>query len=511
MAKGRISRNLSGLVMAGILAIGVFSWAAALPGTSFGGPQWQIIDYPPPTSLDPNEVIAYEHANFVGRYIRFKLQPGMRQLLVPGLPEAFNDVISSIQVGSNVAVMVFEDANFGDLEGHFSVPFPGMGPHRLPFSDYILKESEKVMVTAGNDSITSLIVFPRTQVQPSGVMLGDQGRNDYGYKFYPLPESLNSTEAKYTHLPEMDDDANEIRVYPYDRNSPACGKVYVTLYESPNFQGRSITLPGADGVLPGDGFFELGPYQFNDTASSLIVRWVDNSPAFQAPPPAPSTSTRVSAPAAPDTATPAQNPLDRTPSAPGSESVKAAPNKKPTPPYGTVMINDISGQWNSNIGAVYQILQSGNQFTWSAPSLNQSGTGTISGKNITLSGPGWTIKGQVTETNTSGNPTKIAGENGVVLFRTASASPSPTSGAINLSGQWQSTVGFIYNITQQGNQFEWTVANSNEKGQGTITGSDVSASWKGLLGSGSSSGKITVDSSGKATEIKWKNGVRFFR
>ncbi len=183
----------------------------------------------------------------------------------------------------------------------------------------------------------------------------------------------------------------------------------------------------------------------------------------------------------------------------------------PTAPTGGVM--SLSGQWNSNIGAVYQIQQSGNELAWSAPSLNQSGTGTISGKSITLSGPGWTVKGQVTETDASGNPTKIVGENGVVLMRAAGAAPgTPTApSVISLAGQWKSSIGRVYDITQQGGQIAWTVVNSDEKGQGTITGSDVSASWKGLLGSGSSSGKITVDSSGKATEIKWSNGVSFYR
>jgi hypothetical protein len=81
---------------------------------------------------------------------------------------------------------------------------------------------------------------------------------------------------------------------------------------------------------------------------------------------------------------------------------------------------DISGKWNSNIGVVYEIQQSGSQYTWSVPSLNQSGTGTVSGNIVTMSGPGWTVKGIITEADSSGRPTKIVGENGVVLFRTSS-------------------------------------------------------------------------------------------
>jgi hypothetical protein len=99
-----------------------------------------------------------------------------------------------------------------------------------------------------------------------------------------------------------------------------------------------------------------------------------------------------------------------------------APAQQPVPSAPTAFQGgaaDISGQWNSNIGAVYEIQQSGNNFTWSVPSLNQSGTGTVSGNIVTMSGPGWTVKGTITETDPSGNPTKIVGENGVVLFRSA--------------------------------------------------------------------------------------------
>jgi hypothetical protein len=84
----------------------------------------------------------------------------------------------------------------------------------------------------------------------------------------------------------------------------------------------------------------------------------------------------------------------------------------------TSRVPNLTGQWNSNIGVVYEIQQSGNNFTWSAPSLNQSGTGTISGTSVIMSGPGWTVKGIITEADSSGRPTKIVGENGVILFRT---------------------------------------------------------------------------------------------
>jgi hypothetical protein len=82
----------------------------------------------------------------------------------------------------------------------------------------------------------------------------------------------------------------------------------------------------------------------------------------------------------------------------------------------------------------------------------------------------------------------------------------------NISGQWQSSIGLTYNITQQQNNFQWTVAKSTEKGSGTLKGYDVNASWQEPKGRGSSPGKITeVDPRGRATKIIWDNGVQFYR
>ena len=109
----------------------------------------------------------------------------------------------------------------------------------------------------------------------------------------------------------------------------------------------------------------------------------------------------------------------------GGQAIAIKPQAQPPIPQASqapaVAVNTLTGQWNSNIGAVYNIQQSGSQFTWSAPSLNQSGTGTISGTSVTMSGPGWTVKGIITEADSSGKPTKIVGENGVILFRTPGA------------------------------------------------------------------------------------------
>lgn len=96
--------------------------------------------------------------------------------------------------------------------------------------------------------------------------------------------------------------------------------------------------------------------------------------------------------------------------------------------------------------------------------------------------------------------------------------PAAPSGQIkvmkvpDVSGQWGSNIGLIYNIVQTDNRFEWTVKGSNELGKGTLKGTELSVSWSGQQGSGSAQGKITkMDGSGRATQINWDNGVHFNR
>jgi len=198
------------------------------------------------------------------------------------------------------------------------------------------------------------------------------------------------------------------------------------------------------------------------------------------------------------------------------------PPQPPVSPGGPI---SISGQWNSNIGAAYEIQQNGDQFTWSAPGLSQSGTGTILENAIAINGPGWTVKGTITKSDASGNAIEIVAENGVTLFRTpemvgAQPAPGPPAspqappqqkGIPDISGKWKNDLGIVYEIKQDGDQFVWKVLKGLESGIGKITGTTVSATWTGALGSGSVKGQLLFDGSGKVAGIKWDNGVNFSR
>jgi hypothetical protein len=84
--------------------------------------------------------------------------------------------------------------------------------------------------------------------------------------------------------------------------------------------------------------------------------------------------------------------------------------------------------------------------------------------------------------------------------------------AVDISGRWNSSIGFVYDILQSGNSFTWQVVTPiSEQGQGTITDEgQVDAEWNGDNGSGSGSG--TVEYSGnRIVRITWSNGVVFTR
>ena len=82
----------------------------------------------------------------------------------------------------------------------------------------------------------------------------------------------------------------------------------------------------------------------------------------------------------------------------------------------------------------------------------------------------------------------------------------------SIDGTWNSSIGFQYQITQSGNSFTWEVLKPiREKGQGTINGNTISASWSGANGSGSANGRIVATPQNTANRIEWSNGVIFYR
>lgn len=83
---------------------------------------------------------------------------------------------------------------------------------------------------------------------------------------------------------------------------------------------------------------------------------------------------------------------------------------------------------------------------------------------------------------------------------------------IDISGKWLSSVGSVFIIKQQGDQFSWTIEGLNKPATGQINGNKLNATWKEKSGTVSAKGEITkVDPKGKATLIIWDNDIVFHR
>ena len=89
------------------------------------------------------------------------------------------------------------------------------------------------------------------------------------------------------------------------------------------------------------------------------------------------------------------------------------------------------------------------------------------------------------------------------------AKPTPDYGFI-LAGSSLSKKTGTKTVDNNGDLDYW-IWKMNEKGEGKLVGKNISAKWSGNNGTGSASGTVIVDISGKPTRIEWSNGVVFTR
>jgi hypothetical protein len=260
------AKKLYGLIIVGLLVI--LLWTPVVLG------------------VGPYEVIVRDE----GKSLSWSLEPTMRHKLIPVLPNDWNDVISSIEVGSEVKVAVYQHANF-------------CGPNRVFVGSVNY-------LGWWNDEISSLIVFPKTQANPLGVVLrSEQFNTVYGSagegvrtQFFPLPMYLEDAVAQYPVFGDyMNDEAHAVAIQGN----------YITaeLFEHANFQGHRLRLPSTgldcfpNTIYRWKGYqaFSLkwckmgyGGEDFNEEVSSLIV----SCPPPRVPRPGPPPS-RYRAPPAP--------------------------------------------------------------------------------------------------------------------------------------------------------------------------------------------------------------------
>lgn len=201
-----------------------------------------------PQQVDPYTVVINEHVDFVGSGRAYTIGSGGAQKLMPDLSkEGMNDRISSIRVGSRVAVALFEHKNYC---GNYIV-----------LDDHV----RDLKRTRLNDKVSSLIIFLR-DVGPLGVQLVGSKST-----FYPVDEV--GFAVSYRTL-IYNDDAQKVYMTLKDPKIRPQGRVKATLFEHTNFEGKSLPL----GAAPFSGEYDLEKLKFKKKSSSLRVECVTMPP-----------------------------------------------------------------------------------------------------------------------------------------------------------------------------------------------------------------------------------------
>ena len=210
------------------------------------------------------------------------------------------------------------------------------------------------------------------------------------------------------------------------------------------------------------------------------------------------------------------------PTGPGGPVVQDVPTSSSLAQQGTRQVCNITGQWQGVNGDLFEVFQDGRHFSWKMSNHgNESAVGTIDGSSITVSWSG-DIHGSGSATGTvecdgRGWATRILWGNGAVFNRTehkaAQGLVETSLPTCNISGQWLGINNDLFEVTQTGNSYTWTMLNKGrENATGSIIGRDITVSWTGdVHGSGTAYGKVECAYNLWGTRIGWNNGAVFVR
>jgi hypothetical protein len=118
----------------------------------------------------------------------------------------------------------------------------------------------------------------------------------------------------------------------------------------------------------------------------------------------------------------------------------------------------------------------------------------------------------VRKTSSEGNPYLKAVQPPKVEMGTGYVTTQKGGQQVDLSGTWNSNVGLVYNINQNGNKILYQDPMMKKPVNGTVNGKTVTVSWMDGNAMKSIKGTITsVDNNGIAKRIEWQNNVVFNR
>ncbi|MGD9347498.1 MAG: hypothetical protein PVH84_16655 [Candidatus Aminicenantes bacterium] len=172
-----------------------------------------------------NEVRVFLQSDFKGPFLSWKLEPGMRQRFIHNVGDAWKARIVSIQMGTDVAIMLFQKENFR---------FAGSAYTNLSASVNNISFS----LPGAENKYSSLIIYPKTQGNPLGILAGNSETSDF--RFFPLPENKDENRQDLADIRHLMSPIDFILLFPGKGPDSA---VSATLYSEIRLSGHSIKLP----------------------------------------------------------------------------------------------------------------------------------------------------------------------------------------------------------------------------------------------------------------------------
>lgn len=217
----------------------IFDWDGFRYDGYVIGPVSYNVPIKPKEEQDAWQVTVYEHVNYGGQSKTFTIYPGRCQAMDVALSASgWNDKISSVKVGKNVSVFLFEHVAYCGRHLRLDESAPDL--HKFNF----------------NDKASSIIVFPKSMGNPVGVWLIGNNR-EFSYIHDEVGDvNICSCKSGATHHPKVhyNDNATKIIIPRINPQSPPWGYIEVILYEHDHYKGRSVKFragpEGAEFTLP---------------------------------------------------------------------------------------------------------------------------------------------------------------------------------------------------------------------------------------------------------------------
>ena len=149
-------------------------------------------------AVDPFEVKFILNPNFPDMSRSWKLEPGMRQLLIQDIYPPWDKIIS-IDIGSKVSVMLFQKKYF---------KFNGSNFVNLASSISDINKS----IPGRENRYKSMIIYPRELGNPMGVLAGNSTYQDY--RFFWLPQLGKELSWGYADIKHLMKPMDFIQIYP---------------------------------------------------------------------------------------------------------------------------------------------------------------------------------------------------------------------------------------------------------------------------------------------------------